>query len=83
MLRHADAPETSWRTIEFDPKTGTRIQDRGYKNDYAFVHGRKYAITPKLRAELDAFWEAFDRWREDSMLSDAMKGDGEIWKRAG
>lgn len=82
LLRRADAPDVSWRTVEINPVTGARIQDRGYRNDYARGQART-TMTPELRAELDEFWAAFDRWREDCMIADAMEGDDEDWKRAG
>lgn len=59
FLRKADAPDTPWRTIEFDPRTGRLIQDRGYKNDWALGPNGEKRMTDELRARLKAFWAAF------------------------
>lgn len=54
-LRRADAPEKPWRAVEFDAKTGSMVQDRGYKNDAG-----KWAPPMKTREQLDRFWKAFN-----------------------
>lgn len=52
FLRRAEEPDKPWRTIEFSPTTGRMTQDRGFGND-------RRGMAPELRAELDAFWQAF------------------------
>ena len=56
-LRRADAPDVPWRTIELSPKTHMVIQDRGFKNDRDAAFNS--TMMPELKAELDAFWDAF------------------------
>ena len=63
FLRHEEAPDKPWRTIEFSPATGRMIQDRGYRNDRATGNHDKGMMTPELRARLDAFWAAFEEHR--------------------
>ena len=60
FLRRSDAPDTPWRTIDIN-RDGQVIQDRGMRND--FQNG-KSTITPELRAELDAFWDAFRKTKQ-------------------
>lgn len=56
-LRKADAPDVSWRAVEFG-KNGMRLQDRGAYND---THG---GIPEDEKELLRRFWAAFDKAHE-------------------
>ena len=57
-LRRADAPEVSWRAVEFSAKTGKLVQDHGAYND---GHG---GIPPEDRELLSRFWAAWNKEHE-------------------
>ena len=54
-LRRADAPDVSWRAVEFSAKTGKLVQDRGAYNDC------RGGIPPEDKKLLNRFWAAWDR----------------------
>ena len=58
-LRKADAPEVSWRAVEFSAKSGKRVQDRGAYND------TKGGIPEETKELLRRFWAAFDEARKN------------------
>ena len=52
-LRQANEPDEPWRAVEFT-RNGVKVQDRGMKND-------PKGIPPGVRAQLRAFWSAWDK----------------------
>lgn len=57
-LRQANEPDEPWRAVEFTPN-GILVQDRGMKNDMR-------GIPPGVRAQLRAFWNAWDKAHQTS-----------------
>ena len=55
-LRRADAPDVSWRAVEFSAATGKKVQDRGAYND-----GMGHEIPPEDKKLLSRFWAAWDK----------------------
>ncbi len=66
-LRKADAPDVSWRAVEFSARTGKLIQDRGAYND-----GRG-GIPEDTRELLRRFWAAFDERRKSDKTKERSK----------
>lgn len=58
-LRKEDAPDVSWRAVEFSVTTGKRVQDRGAYND------SKGGIPPEVSEQLKRFWAAWDKAHEN------------------
>lgn len=54
-LRKAEAPDVSWRAIEFSAATGKLVQDRGAYND------ARGGIPEETKTLLKAFWAEFDK----------------------
>lgn len=66
-LRKADAPDVSWRAVEFSARTGKLIQDRGAYNDGC-------GGIPKDTEELlRRFWAAFDERRKNDKTKERSK----------
>ena len=53
-LRKAEAPDVSWRAVEFSAKTGKKVQDRGAHNDC------RGGVPEDVAALLKQFWAAWD-----------------------
>lgn len=66
-LRKADAPDVSWRAVEFSARTGKLIQDRGAYND-----GRG-GIPKDTEELLRRFWAAFDERRKTDRKKERSK----------
>lgn len=66
-LRKADAPDVSWRAVEFSARTGKLIQDRGAYND-----GRG-GIPKDTEELLRRFWAAFDERRKNDRTKERSK----------
>ena len=62
-LRRADAPDVSWRAVEFSAATGKKVQDRGAYNDC------RDGISPEDKTLLSRFWAAWDREHEKERAS--------------
>lgn len=62
-LRKADAPDVSWRAVEFSARTGKLIQDRGAYND-----GRG-GIPKDTEELLRRFWAAWNKEHEKVRVS--------------
>ena len=58
-LRKADAPDVSWRAVEFSAATGKLVQDRGAYNDC------RGGISPEDKKLLSRFWAAWDKVHND------------------
>lgn len=54
-LRRADAPDVSWRAVEFSAASGKLVQDRGAYNDC------RGGISPEDKTLLSRFWAAWDK----------------------
>ena len=54
-LRREEEPDEPFRAVEFDPRSGRVLQDRGMYND------TRGGIQPGTKKQLRLFWAAFDR----------------------
>lgn len=64
-LRKADAPDVSWRAVEFSAKSGKLVQDRGAYND-----GRG-EMAKEDREALRAFWAAWNNRTKEKVRASA------------
>lgn len=63
-LRRAEEPDEPWRAVQFSRKTGKVLQDRGYRNDWAYAANRQKYIEPGTQKQLRNFWAAWERHQQ-------------------
>ncbi len=59
-LRRAEEPDEPWRAVEFSTR-GRLVQDRGYRNDFAYTSSDGPVMEPGTKKQLRNFWAAWNR----------------------